>query len=953
MKKLLSIISAGAFLFLTASCVTEEQFVTFNNDDITAPVLNSYEQGEKEVIMTYTPGSFKPSFNQKMPTYHSVVVCARDGKPMNKVVSASMDGSKATVSLNTLNRMLIGLGIEEGTNVSLELLIRASIQSTTYDTSVLSYKDSESHAQVNVTVTVPKGSPYSEYTEDSNWTVIGALSAYGIDWNNDLNMWTDGNGNHVAAHVTLKQGDEFKFRQDKGWTVNLGGDFSGLDNEFSVTQDGPNIKVGADGVFDLFVNTESGIAWISAAYDPYPDFTETSNWSVIGSLYESSWGKDFAMISDGTNHLATGIELTADDEFKFRQDAGWTVNLGGEFAGLGAEFGVTQDGPNIKVGTAGVYDIQVNPEAGTAMVSEASGMKISSIAGGDEPEPGPEPVVVTGWNIIGLNGDWENDIAASETNGVWTAYITANDATEFKWRKDGGWDENYGGDFAAFGEPFEAVAGGNNIAVPAGFYKVVLDLSDASAPTITVFNDFEVWSLIGDFNGWAGDVDMVLTDGKWVATDVDLTPGWKIRKNHGWDENRGGAFAALGEPFEAVAGGDNIDCGTGKFTVVYDPEAETITISEGTVWSLIGDFNSWGGDVDMTLTGGKWVANDVELSGGWKLRKNHDWEVNRGGAFVTLGEPFEAVQGGDNIDCGEGKFNVVYDPAAETITVSKVVRPWSVIGDFNEWSADVEMTEVMPGIWISNEAITTEGGWKIRFDAGWDVNRGGSLSKQGEFCKAVQGGDNINLTGTFKVVYNANNETIGTLGWGVIGSIASAGISWDNDIPMNLGTDGKWYSIPFALTTADEFKIRFNADWELNFGGAFEAVETPFEAVSGGDNIKVDEDGTYMLVYDPEKATITLTKDFWGLIGNFNGWSGDVFMICQGAGVWAAYGQVLGADWKIRQACGWDVNRGGAFVATGEPFEAVQGGDNINAGDGTLDIVYNSVEETFTVAVVE
>ena len=642
MKKLLSIISAGAFLFLTASCVTEEQFATVNDGDITAPVLNGYEQGEKEVVMTYTPGTFNLSFNKNMPTYHSVVVCAVDGRTMNKAVSASMDGTTAKVSVNTLNRMLLGLGYEEGATVTLEMLIRASIQSTTYDTSVLSYKDSESHATATIVVTVPKGSPYSEYTQDSDWTLIGSLDAYGINWDNDLVMWSDGS-NHVAAHVTLTAGDEFKFRKEKGWTVNLGGDFASLDSEFSVTQDGPNIKVGADGVYDIFVNPEAGIAWVSAAYDPYPDFTQSSNWTVIGSLYESGWGKDFAMVSDGTSHIAFGIELTADDEFKFRQDAGWTVNLGGEFGGIGSEFSVTQDGPNIKVGAAGVYDLTVNPDAGTAMVSEASGMKISTIAGSDEPDPGPEPVVVTGWNIIGLNGDWENDIQATENNGVWTAYITATDATDFKWRKDGAWDENYGGAFTAFGEPFAAVANGDNIPVPAGFYKVVLDLTDADAPTITVYDDFEVWSLIGDFNSWGGDVDMVQADGKWIATDVDLNGGWKIRKDHGWDVNRGGTFVAIGEPFEAVQGGDNIDCGTGKFTVVYDPEAETITISEGTVWSLIGDFNSWGGDVDMTLTGGKWVANEVELSGGWKLRKNHDWDVNRGGNFAALDEPFEGA----------------------------------------------------------------------------------------------------------------------------------------------------------------------------------------------------------------------------------------------------------------------------------------------------------------------
>ena len=42
-----------------------------------------------------------------------------------------------------------------------------------------------------------------------------------------------------------------------------------------------------------------------------------------------------------------------------------------------------------------------------------------------------------------------------------------------------------------------------------------------------------------------------------------------------------------------------------------------------------------------------------------------------------------------------------------------------------------------------------------------------------------------------------------------------------------------------------------------------------------------------------------------------------------------------------------------AFVASGEPFEAVQGGDNINAGDGDLDIIYKSAEETITITVAE
>ncbi len=951
MKKLLSIIAAGLIALTAISCVKQEDMAVVDFSNATPPTLVSYEVGN-DIVAQYNPAVFKMGFNQKMKTYHTFAVVSIDGNSADMTLSAKDDGSKLTLSGKSLSNLLKNRGYQPFDEVAVELVVRGSIQDPARGITN-GFVDSKEKIAINWTVPEDQqGSPYDGYDNDSEWTLIGAMAAYEINWDGDLNMWTDGDGNHVAAHVTLKAGDEVKFRKNLGWTDNYGGDFGSVGSEFSVSQDGPNIKIAVDGVYDLFLYEGSQTALVAEAYDPYPEYTEASNWSVIGALAEQgiNWDGDIAMISDGSNHVALGVALAADDEFKFRQDKGWAVNLGGEFGGLDADFSVTQDGPNIKVGAAGVFDLFVNPDAGTARVATASGAKVSSVVGGDEPEPEPEPVVVKGWNIIGLNGDWENDVLATEDSGVWTAYITANEATEFKWRKDGAWDENYGGTLVSLGTPFAAVAGGDNIAVGAGFYKVVLDLSDEANPTITVYDDFEVWSLIGDFNGWGGDVDMTLVDGLWIVEDVELTPGWKIRKNHGWDENRGGTFVNFGEPFAAVAGGDNIDCGTGKFTVIYDPEQEAITINEGTVWSLIGNFNEWGGDVDMVEKDGVWVAESVDLTPGWKIRKNHDWTENRGGTFVSFGEPFEAVAGGDNIDCGTGMFNVVYDPANETITVSASSYGWSVIGANGDWNTDIDMTEVMPGVWMS-ATITTDTDWKIRFNHDWEINRGGDTpSAEGEFVKAVPGGSNIGQTGTFKVVYNANNETIGTLVWGVVGSIASIpGFSWNNDVPMNLASDGKWYSIPVKLTTTDEIKIRQYAGWDNNRGGDCVSANEAFEVTNGGNNIKAPEDGTYMLVYDPEAETITLSTAFWGLIGDFNEWGADLFMMYTGSS-WEAYGLTLAGGWKIRQGAGWDINRGGTFAEQGTAFEAVPGGDNINVGElAGFDVIYDPENETITV----
>ena len=541
MKKILSIIAAGSLALLALSCVKEERAVVdFTN--ATPPALQSVEVGN-DIVIQYTPADFHMDFNKQMKTYHVAALVSIGGNASNVNLSSKNDGNQIVVSGKNLTNALRNRGYQTFDLVPVEIVVRGSIQDPSRG---ITNGFVDSKEKFSFTWEIPEeaqGSPYEEYTEDSPWSLIGKMAAYEIDWNHDLNMWTDGNGNHVAAHVNLKAGDEVKFRKDQDWAVNFGGDMSAVGSEFEVTQGGPNIVIGVDGYYDLFLN-ENGSAIVAEAYDPYPDFTEASTWSIIGKLnaYEADWNKDLPMVTDGTTHVAYSVSIMAADEFKFRKDADWAVNFGGDFASLDSDFEVTQGGPNIIVGADGVYDLFLNPDAGTAKVATPSGMKVSSIIGGDEPEPEPEPVIVTGWNIIGLNGDWDNDVLAKGADGIWTAYITAENDTEFKWRKDAAWEENYGGAFAAFGEPFAAVAGGDNIPVPAGFYKVVLDLTDETAPTITVYNDFVVWSLIGDFNGWDGDVDMVETDGKWVAEDVQLTPGWKLRKNHGWDDNRGGVF---------------------------------------------------------------------------------------------------------------------------------------------------------------------------------------------------------------------------------------------------------------------------------------------------------------------------------------------------------------------------------------------------------------------------
>jgi hypothetical protein len=1104
MKKILSIFSASLLALLAFSCVTEE-FATFDETKATAPVIGSYELGEKALTISYTPGAFNMGFNDRMPVNHSLILASVDGKPVNKALTASFKDTEVSVTINNLAKALIGLGYQEGNIVSMDMFIRASLQAPNQDNGRNGYVDSQGHITINgfeVFIPVVQGNPWEAFTEKSDWSLIGSIVSTGNAWNKDEPVFKEPDGKkHVAKNVKLTPDDQFKFRYKKGWDVNRGapGDTEpyvmNAGDEVEATQNGKNLAVAVAGNYDILYDEESETITVTEAFQTYPGFDKKSNWSVIGSIASISgmnWNKDVSMTTDGEWHVCEGVVLTTGDQFKFRMDQGWDTNIGAP--GDTEPFVVTLDeeqtgvggGKNLSVPADGTYDLLCNPAAGLYKVVVSLGGH-SPLVGEDEgDEPGPdEPETVTGWNLIGFNGDWDHDLAATEINGVWTVFVTAEEDTQFKWRKDGSWTENYGGAMDAVGEPFEAVAGGADIPLAAGSWKIELN---TEAKTITVsevkdaYTDFtenspwgaigsiasrkinwdndvsmrtngtwhvaegvtltasdqfkfrkdqswdenfggptdggepvvvtigeelaafgdgknlavpadgiydlllnpdaglikvveslggfspninndqpgpepvavEGWNVIGLNNDWENDILASEKDGVWTAyLSVAENTEFKWRKDGAWDENYGGTMAALGEPFDALAGGANIPLEPGFYKVELNTTELKITVSEGIVWSVIGDFNSWGGDVDMIQDGNLWVADGVELSGGWKIRFNHAWDDDRGGTFAELGEAFAVNKGGSNIDCGEGMFKIVYDPEAETITVTeaKVSSVWSVIGINGDWGTDIDMTEVMPGVWVSPE-ITTTSSWKVRFDHAWDADRGGEApSAEGVFVKAVPGGSNVELTGTFRVVYNANNETLGTLVWGVVGSVASIdGFNWNNDVPMNLGSDGKWYSIPIVLGDGDEIKIRKYAAWDENRGGDCVSANEAFAVTGGGNNIKAPAAGTYMLVYDPENETITLSTEFWSLIGDFNSWGGDVFMICNGSGEWAAYGQSLSGGWKVRQGAGWEVNRGGSFVEKGTAFEAVPGGDNINVGDLTgFDIVYDSKAETITV----
>ncbi len=80
--------------------------------------------------------------------------------------------------------------------------------------------------------------------------------------------------------------------------------------------------------------------------------------------------------------------------------------------------------------------------------------------------------------IIGLNGDWDNDIVMNFDAATQRFYadVEVSSNTEFKFRADADWTFNYGGEGTL-------TEGGNNIAISAGNYRIYLNMNNSGSVT--------------------------------------------------------------------------------------------------------------------------------------------------------------------------------------------------------------------------------------------------------------------------------------------------------------------------------------------------------------------------------------------------------------------------------------------------------------------------------------
>lgn len=209
---------------------------------------------------------------------------------------------------------------------------------------------------------------------------------------------------------------------------------------------------------------------------------------------------------------------------------------------------------------------------------------------------------------------------------------------------------------------------GGNIVVPAvsgaTFYSITINLLDQTFSAKGV-NYSEFIYEIGNESSWGashplwgGNFDGSYQGYYWLNGEYKFKPNegdW----NGDWGQDPNGAAGTLVEEGET-------NCplpsgGAGFYQINVNLATMTYSTQQVTSISAIGDFNSWGGDVDLAYnaTDAAWEGTlTTSVDGGVKFRMNHDWTISWGGR--GSGDNFTDLtqDNGQNLNVKAGTYDV-------------------------------------------------------------------------------------------------------------------------------------------------------------------------------------------------------------------------------------------------------------------------------------------------------
>ena len=521
---------------------------------------------------------------------------------------------------------------------------------------------------------------------------IGVIGLNG-DWDNDIVMNYNPVWTRFYVDIEATADTEMKFRADAGWDLNWGVDCA---------QGGDNIAVAA-GKYRVYFNPATGLIELSASKygteedlvgnggnngggdEPQGPVTEPDRWGVVGTL--TSWGgaADLYMTEVGENlYVRMGVTVTADDQFKVRYNNGWDINAGaaGEvepFAvTVGEELVLVGGGKNLSA-PAGTYDIYFNADNYKMWV-----MPEGETPGGVEVKS-PKfyaDVTATGWTNCNIYG-WGD---LGEYGGGWPGTALSTETI------DGKEYYAYTFDASAIGKTISVIFN-NGSEQTVDIKDIVLDKDyiftltekDANGKWLATVNGeapdepekpaVTTYGLIGEFNGWGDDVDLVARGDGWYVTEgLSVTAGkLLIRLNDAWDEKFGndGSTLVIGENTLTYGGADML-IETGTYDFYFNPSSSKLFLvnagdedpTAGLVasisYGLVGTINGWAApDVKFEAIGDggyKLLGYTLAATEQIKIRANEEWNNAENYGLASAG--VLTTNAANTLICGGGSANM-------------------------------------------------------------------------------------------------------------------------------------------------------------------------------------------------------------------------------------------------------------------------------------------------------
>jgi hypothetical protein len=413
----------------------------------------------------------------------------------------------------------------------------------------------------------------------------------------------------------------------------------------------------------------AGFVFTNSTLDNYVLAPGTS--SNLGERF--TWGSaDFGVPTNTTYELQSSVSGDfTDANFVAETNSNEIAMTIGQMMTVAAEAGLDND-PDSPAPNTGSFSVRLRAYAGdnggandTFSNTLVINVELLESTGG-----GGSGIMPATWGVVGSGyNDWggagpDGQFYTTEDADVYVAYVTLIDG-EIKFRENNEWVNDFGGANGTL------EAGGANIAVTAGNYKITLDVSGGTY-SIDPFS----WGVVGSgYNDWGG----AGPDAKFYydyTTDtfkvgVKLLDGEiKFRQNNEWVTD----FGDTGADGTLDGGGDNIAVSAGHYEITLNFNDNTYSIESANVWGIVGSgYNDWGGagpDFALTQVNPDIFYGDVVtlLDGEIKFRANNEWVSD----FGDTGNDGTLDAGGDNIAVTAGLYRVQLDVANGTYMLNKI-----------------------------------------------------------------------------------------------------------------------------------------------------------------------------------------------------------------------------------------------------------------------------------------